>query len=103
MTNNRAFDNSNKGRGESEERFRALVTATSDVIYRMSPDWSVMRQLDGGNFLSDAGEPIGDWIEKYIHPLDQELVKTTIADAIKGKHMFQLEHRVLRADGTIGW
>ena len=31
----------------SEERFRALVNASSDVVYRMSPDWSEMRQLDG--------------------------------------------------------
>ena len=27
---------------ESESRFRALVTATSDVVYRMSPDWKMM-------------------------------------------------------------
>src|ERR1700733_9277472 len=31
----------------SEERFRALVNASSDVVYRMSPDWSEMRELDG--------------------------------------------------------
>ena len=31
----------------SEERFRTLVTATSFVVYRMSPDWTELRQLDG--------------------------------------------------------
>lgn len=32
---------------ESELRFRALVTATSDVVYRMSPDWKFMhRSMD---------------------------------------------------------
>jgi len=93
----------NKRVSESEERFRALVTATSDVVYRMSPDWSVMWQLDGGGFLSDTGEPITDWLQKYIHPIDQEMVKAAIADAIAGKHMFELEHRVLQADGSIGW
>ena len=30
---------------QSEERFRALVTAGSEVVYRMSPDWSEMRPL----------------------------------------------------------
>jgi hypothetical protein len=25
---------------ESEERFRALVIASSDVVYRMSADWT---------------------------------------------------------------
>jgi hypothetical protein len=43
----------NRVLGESEERFRALVTAASDVVYRMSPDWSVMRLLEGGGFLTD--------------------------------------------------
>jgi PAS domain-containing protein len=28
---------------ESDERFRALVTASSGVVYRMSPDWREMR------------------------------------------------------------
>ena len=28
---------------ESEARFRALVTASSDAVYRMSADWSEMR------------------------------------------------------------
>lgn len=93
----------NKGLTESEERFRALVNATSDVIYRMSPDWSVMRQLESGGFLSRTGEPITDWLDKYIHPVDQKTVKGAIDKAISAKSMFQLEHRVLMADGTIGW
>src|ERR1700723_147662 len=37
----------------SEERFRALVNASSDMIYRMSPDWSEMRELD----VTDTGKP----------------------------------------------
>jgi len=88
---------------ESEARYRALVTATSDVIYRMSPDWSVMRQLDGGGFLSDTGAPITDWLEKYIHPIDQQWISEEIEKAIGEKRIFQLEHRVLQADGIIGW
>src|ERR1700761_6554310 len=87
----------------SEQRFRALVTATSDIIYRMSPDWQVMWQLDGRGFLSDTSEPISDWVAKYIYPPDQEIVETTISEAIRDKKMFQLEHRVFQADGTLGW
>jgi PAS domain S-box-containing protein len=93
----------NNNVSKSESRYRALVTATSDVIYRMSPDWSVMHQLNGGSFLSDTGEPISNWIQKYIHELDQPLVKKAINQAISQKSIFQLEHRVLQADGTIGW
>jgi len=28
---------------QSEERFRAFVAASSDAVYRMSPDWTEMR------------------------------------------------------------
>ncbi|WP_214073008.1 ATP-binding protein [Mucilaginibacter sp. dw_454] len=102
MTTSDSAENS-KRVNETEHLFRALVTATSDVVYRMSPDWNVMRQLDGGDFLTDTGEPISDWIEKYIHLIDQHHVKATIAEAIRTKSMFQLEHRVRIADGSIGW
>ncbi|RCH56352.1 PAS domain-containing sensor histidine kinase [Mucilaginibacter hurinus] len=87
----------------SDARFRALVTATSDVIYSMSADWSVMGQLDGRGFLTDTQEPMSGWIEKYIHPDDFGKVKAAIAEAIRDKKIFQLEHRVLQADGSTGW
>ena len=88
---------------ESEERFRALVFASSDVVYRMSPDWGEMRQLTGGAFLPDTGVPVSDWMEKYIFSEDRDKVRTAIKHAIDTKTMFQLEHRVQRVDGTMGW
>ena len=88
---------------ESEERFRALAAATSYSIYRMAADWSEMRQLSGAGFLADTSEPIQDWLQKYIFPEDQPHVLRTIGEAIQTKSMFALEHRVRRADGTVGW
>lgn len=88
---------------ESEERLRALATATNDVIYRMSPDWSEMYELDGRNFLKDTSSPDGNWIEKYILPEDREQVTSTIRQAIQNESIFQLEHRVLRADNCVAW
>src|SRR5262249_34206698 len=41
----------------SEERFRALVSATADVVYRMNPDWSEMRHLVGRDFIADTADP----------------------------------------------
>jgi PAS domain S-box-containing protein len=88
---------------ESEERFRALVMATSDVIYRMSPDWSVMHTCTSGKFLADTDEPITTWLQKYIPPDSQPRVKAAIEEAIRTKSVFQLEHGVHRADGSVGW
>jgi chemotaxis family two-component system sensor kinase Cph1 len=88
---------------ESEERFRALVTASSEVVYRMCPDWSEMRQLHGKNFIADTEEPNPNWLQEYIHPDDQSHVMQVINEAIRTKSIFELEHRVLRVDGTLGW
>jgi PAS domain S-box-containing protein len=87
----------------SEERFRALVNASSDVVYRVSPDWSEMRELDGREFMADAGKPTKDWLHQYIPPDDQPLILRTIREAVRTRSMFELEHRVRRADGTLGW
>ena len=87
----------------SEERFRALTTATSEAVYSMSADWSEMRRLDGHGFIADTLEPNRDWLQKYIHPLDQDRVLAAIGEAIRTGSVFELEHRVLQADGTLGW
>lgn len=88
---------------QSEERFRALVSASSEVLYRMSPDWTEMRHLGGGGFIADTNAPSKDWLQRYIHPDDQRDVWDVIQEAIRKKSLFQLEHRVLRADGSLGW
>ena len=86
-----------------DECFRALVTATSDVVYSMSADWSEMRHLVGRDFIADTTEPSRGWLEKYIPRDDQPRVLETIAHAVRTKGVFELEHRVLRPDGTLGW
>src|SRR6478752_1449709 len=105
MTNSRTPDQEQTTETfqQSEEHFRALVQATSDVIYRMSADWSEMRFLQGRQFIADTREPTLTWLEKYIHPDDQPRVKQAISEALEAKKPFQLEHRVLRTDGTVGW
>jgi signal transduction histidine kinase len=88
---------------ESEIRFRALVNATSDVIYRMSPDWRYMHQLDGRGFLKTTTSLAEYRIEEYVHPDDLDLAHQAIDKAIRQKSVFELEHRVLRANGSYGW
>ena len=90
-------------RRESEERFRAYVQATSDVVYRMNADWTEMRQLDGRNFIADQRDPSRTWLQKYVPEEDQPQLTATIQAAIRSKGVFELEHRVIRADGSLGW
>ncbi len=88
---------------ESEKRFRTFIGATSNVVYRMSPDWSEMRHLDGKEFIADTKDSIATWVDKYIHPDDQRQVVAAVQRAIQSKTIFELEHRVISADGSLGW
>lgn len=88
---------------ESENRFRVLINASSDFVYRMNADWTVMRNLEGIDFQSDPELPVFNWIDKYIYFEDQEKALKLIANAIERKGTFEMEHRVLKADGSIGW
>ena len=90
-------------RAESESRFGALVEATSDAIYRMSADWQEMHQLDGRGFLLDTLESRRSWIDVYLPEDERAVVLAAIDEAVRTKSPFILEHRVVQADGEIGW
>lgn len=88
---------------QNEKRFRGFVNASSDVVFRMSPDWTEMWQLDGRGFVSDTAGPKKNWIEEYIDPVDQPAILKAIRNAIQTKSVFELDHRIRQVDGTLGW
>lgn len=88
---------------QSEERLRMFIAASSNMVYRMNADWTRMENLVGKELLADTPEPIAGWIDKYILPEDQPQVLSAIQQAIATKSIFELEHRVIRADGSVGW
>jgi PAS domain S-box-containing protein len=96
-------DQGEKSIRKREQELSAFVQASSDAVYRMSPDWKEMHQLSGRNFLADTNEPSEIWLTKYIPIEDQPQVTTIIKKAIETKTIFELEHRVIRRDGSIGW
>jgi PAS domain S-box-containing protein len=40
---------------------------------------------------------------KYVHPSDKARVAAAIQEALRGKKVFDLKHRVWRRDGSLGW
>lgn len=88
---------------QSEEEFRAFVTASADIVYKMSPDWREMRYLQGQDFLASTEHPTHTWLEEYIPLSDQPQIMEGIEEIIRTKIPFEMEHRVIRRDGTIGW
>ena len=87
----------------SEKRFRALITASSEAVYRMSPDWSEMHYLYGQGLLANTESPSHTWLQEYVPPEDQSHVIAVINEAVRAKSIYELEHRVWLADGNIGW
>jgi len=87
----------------TEELCAFVLTSSDDVVYRMSPDWTQMTYLRGANFIPDTDKPSENWVEKYILPEDRTHVSAVIQQAIETKSVFELEHRVIRVDGSVGW
>jgi len=87
----------------SEERFCTLVTASSEMVYRVSPDWSEMRYLYGRGFLANTESPNRNWLQEYVPLEDQTHVMAAINEAMRTKSTYELEHRVRLADGSLGW
>lgn len=87
----------------SEERFRALVNATSDVVFRMGPDGQTMQRLDGRGLLAEADADRIAWVGGSLLPEEQPAINDVIADAVRRRAPFELEHRILRSDGSTGW
>ncbi|ELY54438.1 PAS/PAC sensor protein [Natronococcus amylolyticus DSM 10524] len=88
---------------ESQERLDSFVTATSEVVYRQSPDWSELYHLDGKGFIVDTDEPRERWLEEYTPPEEKERVMAAVEEAIETESQFDLEHQVRRVDGSRGW
>ena len=86
----------------SESRFRALVTASSDVIFRLSADGSRIHFLDKRGAVPES-DPGADWLAEYIRPEDRPEALAAFSAAAHTKTPMNIEHRVQRPDGGIGW
>jgi signal transduction histidine kinase/ActR/RegA family two-component response regulator len=69
----------------------------------MNADWTEMLELEGQGFIADTQGPSETWLGEYVHPEDQPAVTAAIQAAIDSKTTFELEHRVRRLDGSLGW
>ncbi|MGW5837841.1 PAS domain-containing protein [Methylorubrum extorquens] len=103
VTAQRDRDRANGWLRSSEGRLAALIEATSDSLYSMSPDWQEMRSLQGRGFIVNADAPTVRWMDEYLFPEDQREVRDEIENAVSRMEPFEMEHRVRLADGSAGW
>ena len=73
------------------------------MVYKLSADWQQLSLLAGQQFLADTRTRTASWLHAYIPAEDQPELTARMARAIEMKSLFEHEHRVFRADGTVGW
>lgn len=84
-------------------QLEALIRSSSEVRYLINADWSELADLQGSGFIADTSAANRNWLAEYIPEEHQDLVRAEIARAIAAKDTYHIEHKVNRADKTVGW
>ncbi|WP_309896004.1 ATP-binding protein [Archangium sp.] len=88
--------------GHSEERFRSLVTATSDIIWATPPSGEFVEEQPGWSVFTGQtrAEYQGwGWLDA-VHPEDRELTVRSWEASLSTRTPYQLEYRLRRQDGV---
>ena len=88
---------------DSENRFRALITATSELIYRLSADCRQMTILSNSGFIKNTANPNEDWLNDHIPPEEQYRLTDFINRSLKEFKTLEMEHKVYLSNNEIGW
>ena len=89
----------------SEARYRALVQATTNSLYRISADGCRLLNVHGGRVAPRATTNDSDacWLDGYIHDEDLPQARAAWDVALAHGAAFDLEHRTRFVDGSVGW
>jgi PAS domain S-box-containing protein len=87
----------------SEQRLSAIVNASSDLIYRLSPEWEEIEVI-GGHAVTDLprGTPMA-WSPDRIHPEDRQRALDAMQRARETLEPYQSQHRVALRSGEWTW
>jgi PAS domain S-box-containing protein len=90
---------------ESEARFRIMADAAPNQVWAVNPD-STIRYANQA-FLDFVGVSLEEYVatgwSAYLPPQELELAKNTLAEAIRTRSLYSLEHRMRRHDGEYRW
>jgi PAS domain S-box-containing protein len=86
---------------QSEERFRSLIQAISQIIWTTDTEGNVTNLMDWRNYLGNEEIPMNgsNWLEQ-IHPEDQEQTYKIWMAAVTNKSLYESECRLRAKDGN---
>ena len=86
---------------QSEERYRSLARATSQMVWTCNPQGEVItNQPDWRDYTDQSEEEILGWRWlDAIHPDDRDRIAKQWSDAIQTRNVYDTEFRLRRADG----
>ena len=90
----------------SERRYRTLAEALPQLVWTSQPDGR--RDYFSRQWVEYTGIPEEEqlglaWLDKVVHPEDRERVRERWVAAVQGRSDYDLELRILRADGQYRW
>ena len=94
---------------ESERRFRDLVSGIDAIVWEADPDPDLRFTFVSKRAEELLGYPVERWLAEpgfaanFFHPDDRERVIEQDKQAIKNGEDFELEYRMLAADGRTVW
>jgi two-component system cell cycle sensor histidine kinase/response regulator CckA len=86
----------------NEERFRSIAETLPDIIYRLSPDGSVIYASPSVQSVLGftVEETVGKSFTHFIHPDDMENAVDAYRQLLEGKQVRNLQLRVLKKSGS---
>jgi PAS domain S-box-containing protein len=89
---------------ESESRFRRIADTMPSLVWTAEPDGKV--DYVNRQYQDFTGKPAyrnNGWFDIPIHPEDRKSTLVRWAHSLKTGQSYQMEHRILRKDGTYRW
>jgi len=95
---------------ESEAKLRSLMSNIPGACYRCLGDGHRTMQFISDAILEISGYKADEFLSGHvrhltdlIHPDDRPVVEHAVGRAVRSRHSFDLEYRILHRDGSIRW
>ena len=89
---------------QSEERYRSLIVATSQIVWGTDPQGQVVDMPAWRAFTGQTEQQVKGWgWLDAVHPEDRDRTAHIWTKAVETKSLYQTEYRIRAADGSYGY